>query len=186
MSTQHSFTVRPATSRDEAAVLALVPRPCAVSNLRRHCARPKHWTRASNALCVASSVEILRARAYGSPTTTAQSWAWRTQNRATDYFTQESHGHLGILAVAEHAEGRGIGKALLETVERWSRNAGFRFLSLNVFADNARAIGVVREGGVSRGLRPLCEAAQVGHFDGLTEVLSVSRARPPCRMNRIE
>ena len=46
--------------------------------------------------------------------------------RATDYFTQETHGHLGILAVAEDAEGRGIGRALLTVVEQWSRDAGFR------------------------------------------------------------
>lgn len=67
--------------------------------------------------------------------------------RATDYFTQEAHGHLGIIAVAEHAEGRGVGRALLETVEQWSRDAGFRFLSLNVFADNARAIAVYEKAG---------------------------------------
>ena len=28
--------------------------------------------------------------------------------RAEDYFTLEAHGHVGILAVAEHAEGRGV------------------------------------------------------------------------------
>ena len=75
MSTRHAFTIRPATSRDEAAVLALVP----------------------------------RLRAFQS---------------------------------SSHAEGRGIGQALLATVEQWSRDAGFRFLSLNVFADNARAVGI--------------------------------------------
>jgi ribosomal protein S18 acetylase RimI-like enzyme len=141
MSTRHSFTVRPATSSDAAAVLALVPR-----------------LRAFQASSTLRSPEALDAgeqrtlqRFFGANPAGTFLWVAEEQGtvvgmayaeRATDYFTQESHGHLGILAVAEHAEGRGIGKALLETVERWSRDAGFRFLSLNVFADNARAIGV--------------------------------------------
>jgi len=44
--------------------------------------------------------------------------------------------------VTGHAERRGIGQALLATVEQCSRDSGFRFLSLNVFADNTRAIAV--------------------------------------------
>jgi GNAT superfamily N-acetyltransferase len=66
---------------------------------------------------------------------------------AVDYFTQERHGHLGIIAVAEAAEGRGVGRELLATVERWAAEEGFRFLTLNVFATNARAIAVYQRAG---------------------------------------
>lgn len=59
--------------------------------------------------------------------------------RLTDYFTQEAHGHLGILMVSENAEGRGVAKLLVQTVEDWACACGFRFLSLNVFAGNERA-----------------------------------------------
>jgi GNAT superfamily N-acetyltransferase len=59
--------------------------------------------------------------------------------RVTDYFTQELHAHLGILMISENAQGRGVGRLLLETVEKWARTSGFRFLSLNVFAGNERA-----------------------------------------------
>src|SRR5215471_18964874 len=31
----------------------------------------------------------------------------------TDYFTGQRHGHLGMIAVTESAEGRGVGQALL-------------------------------------------------------------------------
>lgn len=56
-----------------------------------------------------------------------------------DYFTQERHAHLGILMVAEQAEGRGVGRALIQTVEQWARDSGFRFITLNVFAANEAA-----------------------------------------------
>jgi GNAT superfamily N-acetyltransferase len=52
----------------------------------------------------------------------------------TDYFTKESHGHLAILIVAEAGEGRGVAPALLEAVESWAADRGYRFVALNVFA----------------------------------------------------
>jgi GNAT superfamily N-acetyltransferase len=58
----------------------------------------------------------------------------------SDYFTSERHGHLAILAVAAEAEGRGVGRALVRAVEEWSSRRGHRYLSLNVFANNSRAI----------------------------------------------
>jgi GNAT superfamily N-acetyltransferase len=56
-----------------------------------------------------------------------------------DYFTREMHGHLGILMVADHAEGVGVGRALMSAIEQWARDKGYRFLTLNVFAANERA-----------------------------------------------
>jgi ribosomal protein S18 acetylase RimI-like enzyme len=66
---------------------------------------------------------------------------------AVDYFTGETYGHLGILAVAAEAEGRGAGRALIETFERWAADSGFRFVTLNVFADNARAVAFYERAG---------------------------------------
>ena len=57
----------------------------------------------------------------------------------TDYFSGERHGHLGMIAVAETAEGRGIGAALLAAAETWARAQGYSKLTLNVFEGNARA-----------------------------------------------
>jgi ribosomal protein S18 acetylase RimI-like enzyme len=64
-----------------------------------------------------------------------------------DYFTQRTHGHVGILAVAQEAEGRGAGGALLEAAEAWARRNGFRELTLNVFCANERAIRLYRRRG---------------------------------------
>jgi GNAT superfamily N-acetyltransferase len=56
-----------------------------------------------------------------------------------DYFVGEEHGHVGILAVAEQAEGMGAGGALMRAAEAWARERGFRRLTLNVFDGNTRA-----------------------------------------------
>jgi GNAT superfamily N-acetyltransferase len=65
----------------------------------------------------------------------------------TDYFTQERHGHLAIIAVAEAGEGRGVGKALMAAVEAWAAGRGYRLLSLNVFDGNVRARAVYEKNG---------------------------------------
>jgi len=67
----------------------------------------------------------------------------------TDYFTGERHGHLGILAVAAGAEGKGAGRALMAAVERWATECGYRFLTLNVFAGNERARTLYERAGFS-------------------------------------
>jgi len=65
----------------------------------------------------------------------------------TDYFTGQRHGHLGMIAVTEAAEGRGAGAALLGTAEDWARAQGYAKLTLNVFDGNARARRVYERAG---------------------------------------
>ena len=61
---------------------------------------------------------------------------------AVDYFSGEPHGHLGMIAVTEGAEGRGIGTALMRAAEDWARGRGYAKLTLNVFEGNTRARNV--------------------------------------------
>ena len=56
-----------------------------------------------------------------------------------DYFTLDRHGHVGILAVTNEAEGRGAGGALIRAAEAWARERGYRTLTLNVFSGNSHA-----------------------------------------------
>lgn len=49
------------------------------------------------------------------------------------------YAYLADLALAEWAEGQGLGRELLREAERWAAEQGLRQLRLHVFAANARA-----------------------------------------------
>ncbi len=59
-----------------------------------------------------------------------------------DYFTGEPHGHIGMIAVDEASEGRGVAGALMKAAERWARLLGYRRLTLHVFDGNIKARGL--------------------------------------------
>jgi GNAT superfamily N-acetyltransferase len=61
---------------------------------------------------------------------------------AVDYFSGDAHGHIGMIAVTERAEGQGAGAALMQAAEAWARARGYPKLTLNVFEGNARARAV--------------------------------------------
>jgi GNAT superfamily N-acetyltransferase len=56
-----------------------------------------------------------------------------------DYFTERTHAHLSVLAVAKDAEGQGVGSALLEACEQWARSRGSDRLTLSALVTNGRA-----------------------------------------------
>lgn len=66
---------------------------------------------------------------------------------SVDFFTRERHGHISVVAVAPGGERRGIGRALLQAAEDWTRARGYRFLTLNVFEGNERARHVYESAG---------------------------------------
>ena len=61
---------------------------------------------------------------------------------AVDYFSGDRHGHIGMIAVSERAEGQGAGAALMRAAEEWARANHFPKVTLNVFEGNARARAV--------------------------------------------
>lgn len=62
----------------------------------------------------------------------------------SDFFTREAHGHVSDIIVTEQGEGRGVGRALMQAGEDWARRKGHRLLTLNVFGDNTRAVGLYK------------------------------------------
>jgi ribosomal protein S18 acetylase RimI-like enzyme len=58
---------------------------------------------------------------------------------AVDYFTHETHSHVSDLAITREAEGRGVGRALMDAAESLAIARGHRLLTLNVFDANHRA-----------------------------------------------
>jgi GNAT superfamily N-acetyltransferase len=54
-----------------------------------------------------------------------------------DFFTTEPYLHVSEIAVAR--SDAGAGTALMEAVERWARERGYRFVTLNVVEQNVAA-----------------------------------------------
>ena len=140
------FVIRPANARDRAHVLALVPR------LRAFGPPP---LRSAEALDAGEQRTLNKF--FESPPVGSVLWVAEAPDgavlgaayaeQAMDYFTGEAHGHLSILAVTAEAEGHGVGRALLATVDRWGSDRGYRFVTLNVFFTNERAAAVYARAG---------------------------------------
>jgi ribosomal protein S18 acetylase RimI-like enzyme len=60
----------------------------------------------------------------------------------TDFFTGERHAHISDLVVSREGEGVGVGRALMDAADQWSRQQGHRFVTLSVFPDNRRALAL--------------------------------------------
>ncbi len=61
-----------------------------------------------------------------------------------DYFTGERLVHVEDLALDSGAEGKGLARGLMEAAEDWARGRGCRRVTLNVWAQNERAVGLYR------------------------------------------
>ena len=56
-----------------------------------------------------------------------------------DYFNERPHAHLSVLAVAEDAEGQGVGSALLDHSVAWAKERRSDRLTLSALVTNSRA-----------------------------------------------
>lgn len=65
----------------------------------------------------------------------------------TDYFDQQRHAHISVIAVTKAAEGRGVGAALMAHAEGWARERGHTRLTLSFFEGNTRAQGLYERSG---------------------------------------
>jgi GNAT superfamily N-acetyltransferase len=143
-----TIAVRPARPEDRAFVLAAAVELAAFG--------PPEWRTPEEV--VEGEARTLRAWFEGAPEGTAllvaeedgRPLGFAYVETLRDYFLEKEHGHIGILAVAGEAQGRGAGGALLEAAESWARGRGYGRLTLHVFEGNARARAVYAR----RGYRP--------------------------------
>jgi len=70
-----------------------------------------------------------------------------------DYFSQRRHAHVSVIAVTQHAERRGVGRALMEHAERWAREHGHSRITLSVFEGNRRAQALYERTGYTTEMR---------------------------------
>jgi GNAT superfamily N-acetyltransferase len=139
-----SVSIRHATERDEAALTAFAWRLTAFTLPAWR--RPEHIAGADAKAMLAA----LRLGSAGNEVFIAQLRAQRGADRdgtvagclhmveAIDFFGLK-HGHISVIAVTPEAEGRGVGRALMEHAEAWTKRRGHSLLTLNVFAANERA-----------------------------------------------
>jgi ribosomal protein S18 acetylase RimI-like enzyme len=65
----------------------------------------------------------------------------------SDYFTDHPRAYVDNLVVAQEYERKGVGRTLLDFVERRARDQGFREVVLDVFAGNQGAIAFYQRQG---------------------------------------
>jgi ribosomal protein S18 acetylase RimI-like enzyme len=70
-----------------------------------------------------------------------------------DYFCGETHAHISVVAVTREAEGRGVGRALMQHAEEWARARGHRYVTLSVFEGNHRARALYERVGYATEMR---------------------------------
>ena len=143
MSTISNIQTRPASSSDQEFIISLLPRLEEFG--------PPPWRDVTQPL--ATDTQVLSDKLMNKPPGTAIFIAEDDQGVALgfihlqsgkDYCYYEGHGHIADLIVAPEAEGRGIGRVLIEKGEEWARSQGFRWLTVSVFAQNLRAREVYR------------------------------------------
>ena len=133
-----SVTIEPANPQDYDEMLALFPRLASfeLPNDRN----PDHlwggdaemlrdWATAGNEDCLVNVAKETDGTIVGLTMVTL----------GEELLSHAPSAHLEVIVVAESAEGRGVGKVLLETAEATARERGAQSMSLHVFVTNARA-----------------------------------------------
>ena len=129
--------IRPATRQDLPAVLELVPRLAATGSPP---GRDAGQVEASDRRAITRAIT---GTEHGEALLLAQDAAnvigFIHLKTVTDYFSQAQVAHVADVAVAAGAEGRGVGKALMNAAEAWSRECGYGMIQLHVLVGNDRA-----------------------------------------------
>lgn len=133
-----TFSIRPARPEDEARILAIADRLAAFGPTTRTAAEIAGRERQALAETLAQPTPGSALLVAVDPEIGVAGILFLETRR--DYFTDDPHGHVAILALSEEAEGRGMGKRLLAAAEEWGRGQGFTRLTLSVFIDNERAV----------------------------------------------
>jgi GNAT superfamily N-acetyltransferase len=72
----------------------------------------------------------------------AAGWAFAYEEHGELFIAEPErrHGFLAELFVTPEARGKGLGRALIEACEGWSRGRGHKLMTIGVLAKNARAV----------------------------------------------
>ena len=136
----HVRPARPGDSEDRAFLIEMAP--------RLETGMPAWIPPGALAAAVARSViGAFEARREGETLLVAEAADGRRLGfvyaaRSDENLIRESRGHISEFAVAAGAEGRGVGRALIEAAEDWARAQGLNAMTMEVFCSNSRARAV--------------------------------------------
>jgi ribosomal protein S18 acetylase RimI-like enzyme len=145
------ITIREATAGDRAFILALADRLADFD-------RPP-WRSAEE---IADADRLALAAQLDAPSPQHALFVAELEGRAAgcllmwtleDYFLQEHHAHVSVIAVHDDMQRRGVGRALMEHAEAWARARGHRRITLSVFESNRRAQRLYEEAGFAVEMR---------------------------------
>lgn len=140
-----TFTLRPATPDDRAFIASLSPRLSGVPRPSWHDLaamegfQERHL--ASSFAPVEGEATLIASASDG----TRLGYIHLRPGR--DGVTDEPCGYISLLATTKESEGTGVATKLMTAAEDWARGRGYRLLSLEVFADNRRAVDFYQRGG---------------------------------------
>jgi len=136
-----SYTVRPASADDAAALVAL--RDSVAAEGTWVAAQPGERTALEESLTIASLLT------HGGLSLVAEVGGEVVGQLAVQRSQGRYEGHRGDLSITVHRDHReqGLGRALLETAVDWARAVRLGKLTLGVFPENLRAIALYRSAG---------------------------------------
>lgn len=140
-----ALTIRPAAPHERSGVLALARR---LSDVGTPPGRDPERTREVDTAQIAATLDADDpARAVLVAVEDDRLVGFVHLLTLTDYYTQAPIGHVSDLVVAAEAEGRGMGRVLLDAAEEWARDRGYARMQLVVVMDNDRARGLYERHG---------------------------------------
>jgi ribosomal protein S18 acetylase RimI-like enzyme len=128
---------RPFVATDREFILSLAPRLAIGRQPWRHAehwqAAVEHWLTESMKQHTQTSMVFVAEDAQGEPL------GFASVSQST-HFTGQAQAYIGELATTVSAEGRGVGRALVDACVHWARAQGYTLLTLSTGAANTHAL----------------------------------------------
>jgi ribosomal protein S18 acetylase RimI-like enzyme len=136
-----TYQIRPATSADLEEILELFPR-LAAFDLPANRSAEDLWRGDAELLRSWGAGMAPQCLVYVAVDTEQNILGIAMAQLREELLSHAPSAHLEVLVVREDAEGQGIGKALIQTIEQAVYQQGARSITLHVFASNSRARAV--------------------------------------------
>ncbi|MBU3006176.1 GNAT family N-acetyltransferase [Paraglaciecola arctica] len=136
---KNDVVIRPANEDDKAFIFALSPYLAEVAKLDWHTAEDIQKMQDNYISEMLAKTSVPNATLIAEVKDTPLGFVHVRTHK--DGISGETCGTVPLLAVSPKSQGLGLGKILMASAEKWTKNQGCRLLHLEVFANNAKANG---------------------------------------------